>query len=144
MMKNLDRIELEKREREAGEALLSEVQADDQSQRPDTQPEPQSAESGGERLYTKEEVRQIVSEAVARERVNVECREYLLAHYYGMERVSDEIDRVLRILEPKSVDDLAAKMEEVEALDSTGGNMTSAGASSKGLTSSLRQIFVRS
>ena len=108
MMKNLDVIEREKQEQEAAEALLSEVHTDDQSQQPDTQPDSQPAENGSERLFTKEEVRQIVSEAVARERVNVECREYILAHYYGMEHVSEEIDRVLRILEPKSVDDLAA------------------------------------
>ena len=144
MMKNLDVIEREKQEQEAAEALLSEVHTDDQSQQPDSKSELQPVESGSERLYAKEDVRQIVSEAVAHERVNVECREYMLAHYYGMEHVSEEIDRVLRILEPKSVDDLAAKLAEVEELNSDGGPATSAGASSNGLATSLRQIFVRS
>lgn len=139
MMKNLDALEREKQEREAAEALLSEVQPDDQSQQSDAQPE----ESGGERLFTKEEVQQIVSAAVARERVNVECREYLLSHYYGMDHVSEEIDSVLRILEPKSVEDLDAKMSEIVALDAANGSVTRTNASPRSVTTSLRQIFVR-
>ena len=140
MMKNLDVIEQENHEQEAAEALLSEVQTDDQSQQSDTQPE----ESGGERLFTKEEVQQIVSAAVARERVNVECREYLLSHYYGMGNVSEEIDSVLRILEPKSVEDLDAKMSEIVALDAANGAVTRTSASPRSVTTSLRQVFVRS
>ena len=135
MMKNLDTLEREKQEREAAEALLSEVQTDDQSQ--------QSAESDSERLYTKEEVRQIVSAAVAKERGNLECREYLLNHYYDMYPASEEISRVLRILEPKSVDELKEKMKEIAALDAADGTVTRTSASSKGWPASLRQIFVR-
>lgn len=143
MMKNLDVLDQEAREREEAEALLSEVQTDDQSQQPDTQPEPQPAESGGERLFTKEEVRRMVAAAVAKERVSIECREYLLSHYYGLDHVSDELDRVLRILDPKSVDELTEKMSEIQALDAVDGTITRTTAFPRSVTASLRQIFVR-
>lgn len=147
MMKNLDALDQEAREREEAEKLLAEVDEAAENIQPDTQsdpqPDPQSAENGGERLFTKEEVQQIVSVAVARERVNVGCREYLLSHYYGLDHVSDELDRVLRILDPKSVDELAAKMEDIEALNSADGAVTRTSASPRSVTASLRQIFVR-
>lgn len=143
MLKSLDVREREKREREEAEALLSEVQTDDQSQQPDTQPESQPAESGGERLFTKDEVRRMVAAAVAKERVSIECREYLLSNYYGLDHVSDELDQVLRILDPKSVEELAAKMEDIEALNSADGAVTRTSASPRSVTASLRQIFVR-
>ncbi|MBD5151566.1 MAG: hypothetical protein HDT16_03505 [Oscillibacter sp.] len=146
MMKNLDVVEQEKREQQAAEELLSEAQTDNQSQpsdgQPDTPPDAPSEDGGGERMFTREEVQRIVSEAVARERVSMECREYLLTHYYGLEHVSDELDQVLRILEPKSVDDLAQKMENIEALDSVNGTVTHAVSTSpKSIKTSLRQIF---
>lgn len=151
-MKNLDVIEQEKQEQEAAGALLSEVQGEDQSQqphsqadsRPGGQSDPQPGESSGERMFTKEEVRQIVAAAAARERVKQECREYLLVHYYdGMTAVIDELDRVLQVLDPKSVDDLAKKMEDIEALnnEAEAGIATRTTTTPKSIKTSLKQIF---
>lgn len=146
MMKNLDVLDPEAREREEAEKLLAEVDEAAEGIQPDTQPdfrtEPQPEDSTSERRFTAEEVRRMVAVAVARERVTVECREYLLTHYYGLDHVSDELDHVLRILEPKSVDDLAQKMERIEALDCADGAVTHvASTSPKSVKTSLRKIF---
>ena len=144
MMKNLDALAQEQKAREELEKLEQEAFTEDVPGSCTGELLPQAGGEDNDRMFTKAEVQQLVAAAVARERVNVECREYMLAHFYGMEHVSEEIDRVLRILEPGSVDDLAAKLEDIEALDSDGGPATSAGTSSKGMATSLRQIFVRS
>lgn len=137
-MKNLDVLEQEKQEQEAAKALLSVVLPAVDHQMPDIQPE----ENSGERRFTNEEVQQLVSMATARERVKMECREYLLAHYYGIDHVSAELDQVLQILDPKSVEDLAQKFEGIEALDSVEGTVPhTVSTSPRSFKASLKQVF---
>lgn len=154
-MKSLDLIEQEKQEQEAAAAALAEIQKaqpadqsqqpEDQSQQPDGQPDSLPEENDGERLFSMAEVRRIVDEAVRQERVNIACREYLLAHYYNVAHVSDEIDRLLRILSPRSVDELAEKLGEIEGLDvsETAGAAHRVGTSSLKMKTSLRSIFTQ-
>lgn len=139
-MKSLDLIEAEKQEREAAESLISEVLAAD----PDQQVEAQAEDGPGERLFTRAEVDLMISECVAQERARMECREYILTHYYGLNpQLSAEIDNVLRVLAPRNVEELTEKLGDIEALSDVGGTTThyTGPANSRSFTQSMRQIF---
>lgn len=124
-------------------------------QQPNTQPEDHG---GSGKLFTQEEVNRIVSERLARERAKqtpdpalqdlearenrLKCREYLMSRYYDAPHVSEEMDHVLNLLKPQSVEDLEARTDELEALGSDRGITTHTPAvSSDGINSNLRKIF---
>lgn len=140
-VKSLDLIEAEKVTQEKAKELLSGIHP---STDPDQQAEAQTEDTPSERLFTKAEVDLMISDRVAQERAGLECREYLLTHYYGLNpQLSAEIDSVLRVLAPRNVDELTAKLGEIEALGDLGSQVIhhAGPVTSRSFTQSLRQIF---
>ena len=130
MMKSLDLIEQEQREREAGAVAAPVGQEGEQAaQQATTQPE---ANGGSGRLFTQEEVNRIVSERLARERAKqppdqalqeleakvkrMEMREFLVGRYGDEPNIFAWADQVLDMLRPESVDDLDSRLNAAETV----------------------------